>query len=82
MIDAGLVGYPWATGVLHRVSKAIGVSPKEARAFIEDLRACGLVRIEWMPVSPMAPGMKPLPRFCRWVACAPLERGDPVSDED
>jgi hypothetical protein len=80
VIDAGLVGYPWATEVLHRVSKAIGVSPKEARAFIEDLRVRGLVRIEWMPVSPEVPGMIPFPLLCRWVACAPSSADDRNSD--
>jgi len=76
LIDAGLVGYPWATEVLRRVSKGVGVSPKEARVFIEDLRVRGIVRIEWMPVSPEVPGMIPLPRLCRWVACAPSNADD------
>jgi hypothetical protein len=72
LIDAGLVGYPWATEVLHRVSKAVGVSQEDARAFIEDLRGCGIVRIEWMPESP-EPDMIRFPRLCWWAACDPKE---------
>ena len=71
MIDAGGVEDPWATEVLHSVSKSIGVSKVEARAFIEDLQARGIVRIDWMPTSTERLGMTPLPRLCWWVACSP-----------
>ena len=71
LIGAGLVKGPWVTEVLHRVSTSIGVSPTEARAFIEYLETRGIVQIEWVPVSPWVPGMEPLPRLCRWVACIP-----------
>src|ERR1035437_5536454 len=66
VIDAGPVEGPWAIEVLHRVSKSIGVSQIEARAFIEDLQARGIVRVDWMPVPAGALGMKPLPRLCWW----------------
>ena len=71
VVGAGPVEGPWAIEVLHQVSKSIGVSQIEARVFIEDLQARGIVRVDWMPMSTERLGMKPLPRLCWWVACSP-----------
>jgi hypothetical protein len=68
-VKAAPLAVPWATEVLHGVSKAIGVSPAEAWNLIEDLEARGVVRIETAPAAVERPGMRPLPRLCWWVVC-------------
>ena len=72
MEAAGPVEDLLGTEVLHRVSKAIGVSPAEAREFIEDLKAHNVVQIEQGPTSTERSDMRPFPRLSRWVSCAPL----------
>ena len=64
-------GEQWAADVLHSVSKALGLSPEEARLVVEDLMARNIVRFECHSdedVSPL-PGAEPLPRLGNWVKC-------------
>jgi len=68
---AGWVGDPFGAEVLSRVSKAIGMSPAEAREFIENLKMRNVVQIEQGPTSTERSDMKPFPRLFRWVSCAP-----------
>jgi hypothetical protein len=65
---------PWGVEVLYPLTKIIGAPLESVRAFVEDLRARGAIRIECSEAGPPAVGMKPFPRLrCWWVKCDPKD---------
>jgi hypothetical protein len=73
LVGAGPVPDPRGAEVLFPVTKAVGISPGKAWAYIEDLQARGVVRIEACDAGLPISGQKPFldKRLWRWVECEP-----------
>jgi hypothetical protein len=70
LAGVGAVADPFGVEVLHAVSRAIGLSHEEARAYIKQLEEGGIVRIERGGAVKPIPGTLPFPDVSLWVRCA------------
>jgi hypothetical protein len=67
------VADPWSAVALRPVRSAIGMSLEGTRAYVEELRARGVVQIERCDAGRPMPGAKPFSTLFRWVECDPGE---------